>query len=818
MDRLKQDVRFAVRRLLKNPLFTGIAIVSLAIGIGANTAVFTLINAAMIRELPLERPEELVEIYRSVAGFSHGTFSHPDYVELDRDSDDVFSEVAATRLAMAQTDVDGGIEVLLAEVVSGNYFTMQGVPAEIGRTLLPEDDVSPGGHPVAVLSHGFWRDRYGADPGVVGREIPLNGRPYTIVGVLPRSYTGNLRGVEPSLYAPTMMVNHLMASEADDDQLTDRGNQSTFLKGRLAPGVTLAQAQAAVDRLAAGFRSNYPDQWQGDNEIPLVPVSEVIMNPMIDRVVRPAAALLMGVVAMVLLIACANLASFLLAQAADRRKEIALRLALGARRGLLIRQLLTESVLLSLVGGAAGLLLSNVMLRSLVAADLPLPVPITLDLRPDGPVLAFSVAVTLAAALLFGLIPALQATNADVAPTLKDEGTGGGKPRRVTLRGSLVVAQVAISLVLLVGAGLFLRSLQARLAVDPGFGYEPTAILTIQTPPDNYTEEESRVFIRTYVEEVSRLPGVTAVGLTHDLHLNTLNNSNVGIYVDGVEPPPGQDYHLIDYARVDPGFFAAAGIPILAGRNFSEIDERDAPPVAIVSEAFARRFWPGEDPVGRVYRGREVEYTIVGVARDAKVRSLGEAPRPLIYRPYEQAFSSGITVIAQTRGDAERTAIDMLAVARRLEPELMVFEQKTMERHLGTMIIGHRLSAIVVSAFGLIALVLAVLGLYGVVGYAVSTRSREVGIRMSLGADPGSVVRLVMKGGLQLVAVGSAVGLILAFLLARLLSGLLFGVGTGDPLAFVLVPSLLLAVAVVAAWLPARRASAIDPVAALKAD
>ena len=816
MERLTRDLRYAVRRLVKNPLFTVVAVVSLAIGIGANTAIFTLVNAIMLRDLPLDEPEELVEIYRSVAGFSHATFAYPDYVDLVRETEDIFSDVAGTQLALVQTDVDAGIEIIPAELVTGNYFPTLGVPAEIGRTLLPEDDVSPGGHPMVMLSHGFWQERYAGAPDVVGEEIRLNGRAYEIIGVVPEAFTGNLRGLEPSIYAPIMMVGHLQPS--DVDQLEARGNQNTFLKGRLLPGVSVAQAQARGDQLAETFRAEYPDNWAADNIITLVPTTDIIMNPMIDRVIRPAAAMMMAVVALVLLIACANLASFLLAQAADRRKEIALRLAMGARRSRLITQLLTESVLLSVIGGAAGLGLSVVMLRALMTADIPLPIPIRLDLSPDASVLMFGFAVTLGAGLLFGLVPALQATNPDVAPTLKDEGTGGGKPKRVTLRGSLVVLQVAVSLILLVGGGLFLRSLQARIAVDPGFGYEPAGILSLQTPPERYTEEESRVFLRTYLEDVASLPGVTAVGITHDLHLNTFNNSMMGFGVDGVEPPPGQEYHLADWARVDPGFFEATGIPIVAGRNFEPTDEAGAPLVAIVSEAFAARYWPGEDAVGRVFRGQDTEYTVVGVARDAKVRSLGEAPRPFVYRPYEQAFSSGMTVVAQTQGDARRTTIDMLAAARRLDPEIMVFEQNTMERHLSGMILGHRLSAIVITGFGLIALLLAVLGLYGIVSYAVSTRSREVGIRVSLGADPRSVVRLLMGGGMRLVAIGGIVGLGLSFVAAKLLAGLLFGVGTGDPVTFLAVPAILGGVALLAAYVPARRASSIDPVTALKSD
>ena len=816
MDRLTQDLRFAVRRLLKKPLFASVAIVSLAVGIGASTAIFSLVNSIMLRDLPVEEPEELVDIYRSIAGFSHATFSYPDYVDLKRDGAEVFSDVALSRLAFVQTDVDGGVEMVPAELVSGNFFPMLGVDAAVGRTLLPEDDVSPGGHPVVMLGYAYWENRYARDPGAVGQDIRLNGRNYTIVGVAPREYTGNLRGLMAGIYASMMMVGQLNPS--DWNELETRGSQSSFLKGRLASGVTFAEADAWGNRQAVLFKEQFPGEWNGDQQITMVKTADVIMNPMIDRFIVPAAGLMMGVVGLVLLIACANLASFLLAQAADRKKEIAVRLALGAKRPRLIQQLLTESVLLAGVGGLAGFGVSALLLKLLVTADLPLPFPIALDLAADGTVLGFSVALTLAAGMFFGLIPALQATNADVVPTLKDEGAGGGRPKKVTLRSALVVTQVAVSLVLLVGAGLFLRSLQARLDVDPGFGYEPAAVMTFATPQGMYNEEETRVFMRTLQEEAALLPGITAVGLTADLHLSSLNNMSMSVVVDGIEPPPGADFHRVEWAAVTPGFFGAAGVQILQGRNFSQIDASDAAPVAIVSEAMAARFWPGENALGRSYRHADAEHTVVGIARDAKVRSLGETPRPFIYRPYDQAFSSAMTLVAATTGDDQQAVLDVLTLARQEEPELLVMETKTMYRHLAVSLLPHRLSAVIISAFGVIALLLASIGLYGVVSYAVSTRSREVGIRMALGADPKKVVSMLTKGGLRLVAVGTVLGLFAAFALARLLGSLLYGVPAGDPVSFLAVPALLVTVAFLAAWIPARRASLINPVRALKAD
>jgi len=811
-----RDLHYSVRRLLKTPLFTSIAVISLAIGIGANTALFTLVNAVILQRPDLEDPDRLVEVYRSVAGFSHATFSYPDYVDLVAESEDLFAGIAGVRLALVQMDIDGGVETLPGELVTGNYFDLLGLRASAGRLLHADDDVEPGGHPIVLLGFGFWQSRYGGDPSVIGSEIRLNGQPYTIVGVASDQYHGNLKGLSPSVIAPMMMVGALQPS--DSNELEARGNQSIFLKARLLPGVPVSQAQATVDRFAERMRTQFTNTWQADNTVTVVPTTDVIMNPMIDRFIRPAAGLLLGVAGLVLLIACANLASFLLAQAADRRKEIAVRLALGAQRRTLIRQLLTESLVLSTVGGLAGVGLSVLVLRALAQADLPLPLPIELDLSPDGTVLLFAVAVTLVAGLAFGLLPALQASNPDVAPTLKDESTGGGVPRRITLRGSLVVTQVALSLVLLMASGLFLRSLQARLNVDPGFGYQPAGILTVQAPPSRYTREEGRLFFSTLVNEASRLPGVMAAGMTYDLHLSPMNNSSMGVQVAGIDPPPGQDYHLIDYAEVDAGFFDAAGIEIARGRGFDQRDTEDGPNVVVVSGAFAERFFPGEDAVGRAFVRNDEDYTVVGVARDAKVRGLGEVPRPFVYLAFEQDYSSVMTVVAATRGNAERTALEMMQIARRIDPEVLVIEQKTMERHLGSMIIGARLGAVVVSAFGLVALLLASIGLYGVVNYAVATRRREMGIRMALGAQAPSVVRMLVLDGMKLVVVGVVLGLGVSLVASRLLSTLLYGIETLDPVAFVLAPSVLGAVALVAAFMPARRAISIEPVAALKAE
>ncbi|MGD8871782.1 MAG: ABC transporter permease, partial [Gemmatimonadota bacterium] len=521
MDSFVLNLRYAVRRLLKSPLFTLVAVLSLALGIGANTAIFSLVNAVVIRDVAFDHPEELVDIYEASDGFSHGTLSYPDYEDLVESSRDVFESVGGMQYAFIQVDFDGGVETQMGEAVTGNYFSLLGIRPAAGRLISEEDDIDWGAHPVVVVSYDYWQNRYAGDPDVVGSEIRLSGRPYTIVGVAPEDFSGTIRGLEPSLYVPITMYDQVQGIA--DNSLEERGNHSMFAKGRLLPGATLARAEAVTERLTGTLQVDHPDEWPPEQAFTLVPTADVLLNPMLDRVIVPAAGMLMVVVGLVLLIACANLASFLLARATDRRKEIAVRLALGARRRTLVGQLLTETVLLSSLGGLAGVALAVWALRGLVSADLPLPIPITLDLSLDPTVLVFSLVVSVAAGVLFGLAPALQGTNPDVAPTLRDESGSGGRTRGSALRDALVVAQVAVSVVLLVGAGLFLRSLDASRNIDPGFGAQPAGILQMIVPGDRYSEEEGRIFMQTLEDRIQEIPGVESVGYIDNLHLNTLS-------------------------------------------------------------------------------------------------------------------------------------------------------------------------------------------------------------------------------------------------------------------------------------------------------
>ncbi len=816
-SKLWQNLRYAGRRLAQSPGFTGIAILSLALGIGANTAIFSLVNAVILEAPPFEKPEELVDILRTAPDFPYGTFSYPDFEDLRDATGDSFTGVAAASFIIVQADQEGRVETIPAQIMSGNYFPLLGLDAEVGRTLLPEDDVAEGAHPVVMLGHGFWRRTFGADPDVVGQEIRLGGRPYTIVGVAAEDYQGAFRGLPVAVFAPMMMANELQPGGSDD--LKSRSIQSLFVKGRLATGVSMTRAQAAVDGVAEHLKGLNLEDFDPDTGFRLVPTEEVILFPAFDRYLHAAAWLLMIVAGLVLLIACTNLTSFVLARGVDRRKEIALRVALGAKRRALMGQLLTETTLLGLAGGVVGVVLAVGLLRAFVGAELPLPIPIALDLSLDATVLGFCCGISLLAGVVLGLVPAVRSTDLDTASVLRDESSGGGSRGRSTMRNGLVVAQVAGSLVLLVGAGLFLRSARQIQAVDPGFGQEPTAILSLFVSENRYSEQEIRFFTRALLERFGELPGVEAVGLIGNIHLNTVGRRTMSINVDGVEPPPGREFHTVDYSAIDTGFFDAAGIPVLRGRNFNEYDLAGSAPVAVVNQNLAQKFWPGRDPIGRTIRREGTsDLTVVGVSGNAKIRTLGEPPRPFIYRPYGQSTPPFYHVLARTSNDPERTALDMLAAGRELDPELWVWEAKTMERHLAVQLLPARLSALILTAFAALALVLASIGLYGIVSYSVAQKTREVGIRMSLGADGATVRRMLMGSGLKLVAFGSAIGLAIAFAAARLLAGLLFNVSAFDPITFLLVPVVLGAAALLAAYIPARRASRVDPATALRGE
>lgn len=816
MTTILGDLRYALRRARRRVGFTLIAVLSLGLGIGVNTAAFSLVNAIMLRKTPLPHPERVAELFVLHDAQVFAPMSYADYKDLREQSRSVFSQISVSNFGVVPRDMGDHVESVTAEMVNGDYFPLIGLRPVIGRLLGPDDDIAKGMHPVAVLSYGYWQRVFAGDPGIVGKQVHLSGRAYTIVGVAPKEIEGLLPGLPPSLYLPIQMTNQLEPTTTD--QLADRGNHSEFIKVRLAPGQTFAAARVVIDRFVRDMQQRYPDEWSAHTHLQLYPVTQVAVSPLLDNIAVPAAWALMVVVALVLVVACANLASFLLAQARDRQREIAIRLAIGASRRALVRQLLVESLLLAVTGGVVGAVLSNVALGAFLHSNLPLPLPINLDVRPDARVLAFVIAASVAAGILFGLLPALQATRPGVIDTIKNENAGARPGRRFTMRSGLVVAQTATSLLLLVTAVLFLRSFAAQAHVDPGFGSRPAAVVWMSLPSDRYDAARRAQVMADIERRVRSLPDIDGVGVVESLMLNPLSSSQLLINVDGFVPPKGEKGFTVDDSPADSGFFDAAGIKLIEGRLFTSADQPSTQRVAVINQVMANMFWPGRDPIGRTFRDDTTVVRVIGVVKNTKVRSLGEPPRPFIFRSFSQTPSPFFMLVARTRGDAARAGQQTVAALHELDPDLMIIQAKTMEQHLATVVLPARLGAVAFALFAGLALVLAMIGIYGVVRYAVARRSREVAIRLAVGARPDSVVRLLMREGVTLVGTGAIIGLVVAALVSRGLEQLLYGVPSIDPVAFVGAPLLLLAVGALAAFLPARRASRVDPAVTLRAE
>ena len=815
VDRIWADLRYACRRLGRTPVFTGVAVLSLALGIGANTAMFSVVNAVLLKEQPYAEPDRTVEIYTSEAdGFPHSTTSFPDLQDL-RAREGVFEHVVGTRTFLARLERDGRPELAFGELVSWDFFQALGIPMAMGRAFVAEEGTTPGGAPVVVLGHHTWTSEFGADPQVLGRTVVLNGHPFEVVGVASESYSGNIPVLFTGFYAPMMMTNELMGSTMGD-QLDRRGSRSLFAKGVLAPGVTLEQANAELEAFSTALAGTFPES----NELRIMsalPSSDVALHPMVDRFLTPVAGFMLAVVGIVLLIACTNLASFLLARAEDRRKEIALRLALGAGRGRLVRQLLVETLLLAGLGGLAGWVVARWALRLALSFQPPVPVPVDFVLELDGQVLAFTAVVSVLAGLFFGLAPALQSTRTDVAPTLKDEAGGAGKPGRFSLRNAMLVTQVAFSFLLLIGAGLFVRSLQKAQLIDPGFDTGPGAVIWPMPDISGYDESAEVLALNREIEAaLLAQPLIDRVAMADRLPLGPEIRTD-DYLLPGLPSEAPDGTWEIDYGTVMPGYFEAMGVELLRGRAFTAADvEGDR--VAIVSQAFVDRFYPGEDVVGRVLDNGGREMRIVGVARDAKVRTLGEAPRPYVYEAVNARMAFGVQFVV--RGDAPQA--DLLAAAlaavEQVDPDLVLFEAKTMDQHLALMLFPPRMAAVLLSVFGGLALLLSAIGIYGSVSHTVAKRTREMGIRMSLGASARDVVAMAVAGGMRLVLVGGGVGMLLAAALTWMISGFLYGISTTDVATVLAIPALLAGVALVAAFVPARRAARVDPVRALRAE
>jgi len=813
-----QDIKYGLRMLVRSPAFTLIAALSLALGIGANTAIFSLINAVLLRPIPVDDPARLASVFTTdQRNPGNLPLSHLNYKDL-RDQNQVFTEMAAFTFAQVNWNSGKESEEILAQVVSGNYFSLLGVQPSVGRGFLAEEDARP--TPVAVISRGFWERSLGSDPSIVGRALTLNRTPFTVVGIAPKGFTGTLLGGGPAVWVPMSM--HALV-QPNFDWYEQRRGLFLFAFGRLKPGVEIEQARANLASVFAQLEQAYPTDNKG-RSAGSVPLLDTRLNPggQGGAPVVQISMILMTVVALVLLIACANIANLLLARASKRRKEIAIRLALGAARLRLMRQLLTESVILAVLGGTLGLLLAYWLMDGLVAADLQLPVPLDDSVTIDGRVLGFTALLALATGVLFGIAPAVQASRPDVVPVLKNEtiptGTGRGWLRFISLRQALVVGQVALSLVSLIAAGLFLRSLRDAQSADPGFEKRGVLVMDVNLGREGYTPERGQLFYRQVVERVASLPGVQRASVAQNAPL--AGGLLRSVFLEGADTTT-QDRILVQVNSTSPGYLETIDVPLVRGRDFTESDTTGAPQVVVINETMAQRFWPGQDALGKRFKffGDEQFTTVVGIARNAKYNGIAEDPIPFIYQPLRQNYTPQATLHVRVAGAAASLATAVRQQIQQIDPTISVFQVRTLEEQVSQALAPLRINVIVLATFGGLALLLASIGLYGVASYSVGQRTREIGVRMALGARSSSVLGLVLGHGLLLVAIGLVAGVLLALgLSAAIPRNLLPNVSARDPWTFVGTSVLLAVVALIASYIPARRATRIDPLIALRAE
>lgn len=806
-----QDLKLAARLWAKSPGFVVAAVLCLALGVGANTAVFSFADFFLFQSLPVSRPDELVRMnIHWASGLKYASFSYPDFADLRRDSE-VFDGLAASGNVTLHLSAEGRNERLWGELVSADFFSVLGVPLALGREFTRAEESEAGAHPVLILTHALWQGRFAADPGIVGKGVTVNGRPMTVVGVSAPGFHGSGVGIQSSVFLPLGMVQ---TARPGSNALDERGSHWIgSVIGRLKPGVDLEAARAAVkvqyDRLIAA----YPDTNTGKS-VSLLPEAQAALHPMVRSGFAGFIGLMGAVVGLVLLLACSNVASLLVAKAASRRREIAVRLALGAGRGRLVRQLLAESLLLTLVAGAAGLGLAVVLTRFLAGTPPPVDLPLRLELSPSPRVLAFTLGVALLSSFLVGLAPALSSTRPELVPALKG---GGGRSGSQRLRRGLVVAQVAISLMLLIGSGLALKSFANAHHLDLGFKPDHQLIAGVELGLQGYDEARGRVMFDEILRRARELPGVTAAGWATTLLL-AFNSRQTYAVPQGHVTPEGSNDPMIDYNIVGPGYFEAAGLPLLAGRGFETTDGAEAPGVVIVNRTFAETYWPGEDPLTKTIRMGDTEFRVVGLAGNGKYFSLGEAPKPYLYRSMERIYQGSRVLHLRTAGDEAALVPVVRELVGQLDPDLPLRDLKPMRQQLAFAMLPVRLAAIVVSAFALLALLLASIGLYAVIAFWVGERAPEIGIRMALGAAGAEVRALVLRQGLGLTGWGLGAGLVGGTLLALGASKVLYQVRVVEAGVFIGAALVLATVAFGATLIPALRATALSPVRALRSE
>jgi predicted permease len=823
METLVQDIRYAARGLRKAPAFTLVALLTLALGIGVNSAIFSVVNAILFRPLPVERPDQLVDIYGRESGSSaHETSSYPNYLAYRAQTTTLSSLIAYSNF-FAHLSIGGSSDLIVGELVSDNYFETLGIRPALGRVFTAQESAGVGSSPLAVISDRLWRSRFAGAADVIGKTFRMNGTIYTVVGVARPEFRGMIPAVTAQMWIPATMVEKVeplgnqraTGPMVGKGRVDRRGQAWLWMKGRMKPGMTPAQVSAEFNALVTRLGQEYPET-MAKEAISVVPTRDVRINPDFDKTVAPAGLLLVAAAGLVLLVACANLANLMLARAAGRRRELAVRAALGAARIRLVRQLFTESVLLALVGGALAVPLSAGLSGLVARVQPPLPIDLGLAVSPDWRVLAFTMVAAITTGIVFGLLPALRASRPDLVPALKDS-SATGKRRRVELRDALVVVQVAMSLVLIVGGALLVRSLSAASRVKLGYDADRIAYLSLDLDMTGYDASRGGRFLEAGAERLRALPQVQAVALTSRLPLS-LNNNDFSVYIEGRQLPANGRAPSIDGAYVDEHYFGALELRLLAGRGIEAADRDENRRVAVISNAMAQRYWPGppENAIGRGFRLREGGdlFQVVGVVDDYKVDTPGEAPKSYIHLPLGRHDTFGNYVVRTAAAAAPLVPV-LQRELRTLDPDLVFLDRGTFRGLADVRLFAVRAGAWLIGAFGALALLVASVGLYGVIGYSVSRRVREIGIRKALGARSSQLVGMVLSEGMVLVAIGGVAGALMAALVARVLSSVLF-VDPFDVVSFAMAFAVLATVALLANALPARRAARIDPMVAFR--
>ena len=821
IETLIQDVRYGGRMLHKNPGFTAVAVLTLALGIGANTAIFSFVDQLLLRPLPFPEPDRLVSpCYRDTRSSDvYSSVSYPDYVYYRDHSTTLgglaaFSDIdVAFRLGDQRVRIPG-------EIVSNNYFSVLGVSPLLGRWFLPDEDAVPGRNPVVVLGYGLWQQSFGSDAGVIGGRVVINGVSFTVVGIAPRNFVGWRldRAAKPEFWVPIMMYPVAMGEAAGWDLQHLVGDQWLSAVGRLKAGVTIAQAQAdfsyRLEQLKQTLwrdvfkKTDDPMQWVGM----LIPTNEARIDPGSRKTVRTFLSMLMAVAGLVLLIACSNVASLMLSRAFKRQSEIGMRLALGAGRRRLFQQLLTESLLITFMGGIAGLMLAMTAAKFLATFHQPFHMPLLLEPNLDFRVLAFTLILASLIAVLFGVIPLRQGARLDLVPILKGESGSPTGRSRFGMQQFLITVQVALSVVLLIGAVLFVRTLRNAEAADVTRDPGSVLLLNVNLAERKYDEARGKQFYSELLARVHRLPGVRSTALVLVVPMGGRRGGN------DITAHPGENPVQVDFNIVSEEYFRTVGLPLVRGRAFNAGDRDGSPNVALVNEQMAQRFWPGEDPIGKQigleYPTRIAE--IIGVVRDGRFRNYRASINPCYYVPFSQEYEGAMSLEVRTAGDPMRVVAPVRRQIHDLDEELVVGDVWTLKSFRDAGLGQERTSAALLSGFGALAVALAGIGLYGVLAFAVARRTHEIGIRMALGASRSNVLRLVTGQGMALTLAGLAVGMIGAFGLARLIASALYGVQPTDPITFVGAAAFVTVVALVASYIPARRATKVDPLVALR--